>query len=304
MPPTARSRAAATETTGARRPWSAWFLIAPAALLLLGVTIYPLVYSLRLSVMKWELTAAIPPSFVGLQNYVDVLTDDPRFWSSVGKTFYLVVGGVLFELVLGIALAALVVRVGKGRTLLTALLLIPVMLAPVVVATQGVVIFNVQWGPLNYLLSLVGIEGPIWLGDQDIALNTILLTDIWQWTPFVIIIMSAGMQSLPPDVYEAAEVDGGSGWQIFRRITLPLLQPLIVVTALIRSMDIFKTFDYVYVLTGGGPGSSTETVSFYNFLQGLEFFSFGYAAAMSYVQLLIVSLIAMVLIRRMRRGLA
>lgn len=287
-----------------RRPRAAWLLVAPTALLLLAVSIYPLIYSLRISFFSWELTAAVPPAFIGLENYVRILTDDPRFWSSLSKTVYLVVGGVLIELVLGVALAALVVRCGKGRTLITALLLIPVMIAPVVVATQGIVIYNVQWGPLNYLLSLIGIDGPVWLGDRHIALRTIMLTDVWQWTPFVVVIMAAGMQSLPVDIYEAAEMDGGSAWRVFRHITLPLIQPLIVVTALIRSMDIFKTFDYVYVLTGGGPGSSTETVSLYNFLQGLEFFSFGYAAAMSYIQLIIISVFASVLIRRMRKGLA
>jgi multiple sugar transport system permease protein len=286
-----------------RRPRAAWLLVAPTALLLLAVSIYPLIYSLRLSFFKWELTAAVPPAFVGLENYVRILSDDTRFWSSLSKSFYLVAAGVIVELVLGIALASLVTRTGTWRAVITALLLIPVMIAPVVVATQGIVIYNVQWGPLNYLLSLIGIDGPVWLGDRNIALQTILLTDVWQWTPFVIVIMAAGMQSLPVDVFEAAEVDGGSGWQIFRNITLPLIQPLIVVTALIRSMDIFKTFDYVYVLTGGGPGSSTETLSFYNFLQGLEFFSFGYASAMSYIQLIIISVFASVLIRHMRKGL-
>lgn len=277
-------------------------MVLPATLTLLAITIYPLIYSLRISFFRYDLTAAGDPAFIGLENYRRLLFEDARFWSSLGRTGYLVVAGITIQVILGLALASLLTRLGRARPLVTSLTLIPVMMAPVVVATQGVVIYNAQYGPINYLLNRIGIPGLVWLGDPGIALQTILLTDVWQWTPFVALIMAAGMSSLPDELYEAAAVDGASPWQTFRRVTLPLLQPLIIVVILLRLMDIFKMFDYVYVMTRGGPGSATETLSYYNYLQGLQFFSFGYAAALSFAQIIILSVFATVLVRRMRKG--
>ncbi|HEX9598766.1 MAG TPA: sugar ABC transporter permease [Gaiellaceae bacterium] len=286
-----------------RAPLFAWLMVLPAVAVLLAVTVYPLIYSLRESFYRLELTYSPIPHWVGLQNYVDAFTNDPRFWPALGRSLYLVGFGVAIELVLGFALALALNRLGRPRTLVTALLLVPVMIAPVAVAIEGVVVFNESWGPLNYLLSLIGLNGPIWLGNRTVALKTILLADIWQWTPFVAIIVAAGLRTLPGEVYEAAAVDGASRWQTFRTLTLPLLQPLLIVTVLIRAMDIFKTFDTIFVMTGGGPGSATETASFYTYLQGLRFFSFGYAAAISYIQLIVISVAATILVRRIRKGL-
>lgn len=299
-PPDERPRGRSRE----RKPLIAWAMVLPASLTLFAITIYPLLYSLRISFYRYDLTAGGGPVFIGFDNYARLLFDDPRFWSALGRTTYLVATGVSIQLVLGIALASLFSRLGRARGLVTSLALIPVMMAPVVVATQGVVIYNAQYGPINYLLNRIGLPGLIWLGDRGVALQTILLTDVWQWTPFVALIMAAGMSALPQELYEAAAVDGASPWQVFRRITLPLLQPLIIVVVLLRLMDIFKTFDYVYVMTRGGPGSATETLSYYNYLQGLQFFSFGYAAAMSFAQIILLSIFATMLVRRMRREFA
>jgi multiple sugar transport system permease protein len=286
-----------------RAPLFAWLMVLPTVAVLLAVTVYPLVYSLRESFYRLELTFSPVATWVGFDNYVHAIRHDPRFWHALGRSFYLVVLGVGIELVLGLGLALLISRLGRLRSLVTALLLVPVMIAPVAVATEGIVVFNNSWGPLNYLLDQAGAHGPVWLGDRSVALYTILLADVWQWTPFVAIIMAAGLRTLPEDVYEAARVDGASRWGLFRTMTLPLLQPLIIVTVLLRAMDIFKTFDTVYVMTGGGPGDATETASFYTYLQGLRFFSFGYAAAVSYIQLAIISVVATLLVRRMRKGL-
>ncbi|MCC5947916.1 MAG: sugar ABC transporter permease [Nitriliruptoraceae bacterium] len=285
-------------------PAFAWWMVLPAALILFAITLYPLIYSLRISFFRYDLTAGVEPVFIGFENYRRLLFDDARFWGSLWRTLYLVVAGIGIQLVLGTFLASLLARLQRYRALITALVLVPVMMAPVVVAVQGMVVYNAQYGPLNYLLNRMGLPGLVWLGDRSIALQTILLTDVWQWTPFVAIILAAGMSSLPADLYEAAEVDGANRWQMFRRITLPLLQPLIIVVVLLRLMDIFKMFDYVYVLTRGGPGSATETLSYYNYLQGLQFFSFGYAAAMSFVQIIILSVVAALLVRRIRGGFA
>jgi multiple sugar transport system permease protein len=285
-------------------PLFAWLMVLPAVAVLLAVTVYPLIYSLRESFYRIELSFSSVQHWVGLQNYVNAFTNDPRFWPAMGRSFYLVGLGVAIELILGLGLALVLNRLGRARTLVTALLLVPVMIAPVAVAIEGVVIFNHSWGPLNYLLSRVGIDGPVWLGDRSVALDSILLADVWQWTPFVAIILAAGLRTLPEEQYEAAAVDGASRWQLLRTMTLPLLQPLIIVTVLIRAMDIFKTFDTIYVMTAGGPGSATETASFYTYLQGLQFFSFGYAAAISYIQLIVITVVATILVRRMRKGLA
>src|SRR6266536_1462106 len=215
-----------------RPPLFAWLMVLPAIVVLLAVTIYPLIYSLRESFYRLELSFSPAAHWVGLQNYVDAFTKDPRFWPAMGRSFYLVGFGVLIELVLGFGLALVLNRLGRARTIVTALLLVPVMIAPVAVST-----------------------------------------------------------------------DGATRWRLFTTMTLPLLQPLIIVTVLIRAMDIFKTFDTIYVMTGGGPGSSTETASFYTYLQGLQFFSFGYAAAISYIQLIVITVVATLLVRRMRKGL-
>jgi multiple sugar transport system permease protein len=292
--------------TRARRrvPLFGWLMALPAIVVLLAVTVYPLVYSLRKSFYRIELTFSPVPEFVGVHNYVDAIARDPRFWHAMERSLYLVGVGVTVELLLGLGLAHILNGIGRGRNVATALMLVPAMIAPVAVAIEGVVIFNDRWGPLNYVLKQSGVpHPPAWLADRSFALNTILLADIWQWTPFVAVIMLAGLRTLPGDVYEAAAVDGASRWQVLRTLTLPLLQPLIIVTVLIRAMDVFKTFDTVYVMTGGGPGDATETASFYTFLQGLRFFSFGYAAAISFIQLVIISIVATILIRRMRKGL-
>jgi multiple sugar transport system permease protein len=298
-----RAVALAARLPRPRAPLFAWMMVLPAVLVLLAVTVYPLIYSLRESFYRIELTFSPVPHWVGVQNYVDAFTKDPRFWPAMGRSAYLVALGVAIELALGFGLALVLNRLGRARTFVTALLLVPVMIAPVAVAIEGVVIFNASWGPLNYILSLVGLNGPIWLGDRSVALKTILLADVWQWTPFVAIILAAGLRTLSDETYEAAAVDGAGRWQLFRTMTLPLLQPLIIVTVLIRAMDIFKTFDTIYVMTGGGPGSATETASFYTYLQGLRFFSFGYAAAISYIQLIVIVVIATIFVRRMRKGL-
>src|SRR6266487_680444 len=285
-------------------PLFAWLMVLPAVLVLLAVTVYPLIYSLRESFYRIELTFSPVPHWVGIQNYVDAFAHDPRFWPALGRSLYLVGFGVAIELLLGFGLALVLNRLERSRTFVTALLLVPVMIAPVAVAIEGVVVFNNSWGPLNFLLAKIGLNGPVWLGDRSVALKTILLVDVWQWTPFVAIILAAGLRTLSDETYEAAAVDGAGRWQLFRTMTLPLLQPLIIVTVLIRAMDIFKTFDTIYVMTGGGPGSATETASFYTYLQGLQFFSFGYAAAISYIQLIVITVIATFLVRRMRKGLA
>jgi multiple sugar transport system permease protein len=290
-----------------RRRGVAILFVLPAALTLLAITIFPLIYELRLVFMSWELTTNAAPKFVGLQNLIDVLFHDERFWSSMRVTGTLIVGGVALQLTIGTGLALLLNRLGRWRAPLVSLFLIPVMIAPVVAGFQFRMIYHDQFGPLNYLIELLTFgqwRGFAWIADPKVALFSILMTDVWQWTPFLMLIVLAGLQSIPQELYEAAEVDGASPWQTFWRVTAPLLLPVMVIGILIRAMDSFKLFDIIYLVTGGGPGNVTETISYYTYLQGFKFFSLGYTAAMAFIQLIIITLIAQVFLRfqKQQRG--
>jgi multiple sugar transport system permease protein len=278
-----------------RRRRTAYLFVLPAAVILLAITIFPLIYELRLVFLSWELTTNAPPEFVGLQNLIRVLFQDSRFWSAMRVTGVIIVAGVAMELGIGTGLALLLNRLGRARTALVSLFLIPVMIAPVVAGFQFRMIYHDQFGPLNYIIEIVTAghwRGLAWIADPNVALFAIVMVDIWQWTPFLMLIVLAGLQSIPIELYEAAEVDGASAGQSFFRITLPLLLPVVIIGILIRAMDAFKLFDIVYLVTGGGPGDLTETISFYTYLQGFKFFSLGYTAAMAFVQLAIITLIA------------
>jgi multiple sugar transport system permease protein len=277
--------------------------VLPAILLLLAITIFPLIYTLRLTVFQLELTISTEEQFVGLQNFIRVF-QDPRFWNAMKNTMTLVVGGVGLQLVLGIGLALVLNQTGRVRPFLVSLILIPIMIAPVIAGFQFRMILNDQFGPLNYLLEVVTggrFRGLPWLADPNVSLWAIMVTDVWQWTPFMILIVLAGLQSIPVDLLEAAEVDGASGWQQFWNILLPLLLPVIIIGILVRFMDTFKLFDIVYQLTAGGPGSSTETIAYYTYLQGFKFFSMGYTAAMAFVQLVVITIVAQVFLRYQKR---
>ena len=278
-----------------RRRRTAYLFVLPAAVILLAITIFPLVYELRLVFVSWELTTNTPPEFVGFQNLIRVLFQDSRFWSAMRVTTVIIVAGVAMELGIGTSLALLLNRLGRVRTALVSLFLIPVMIAPVVAGFQFRTIYHDQFGPLNYIIEIVTAghwRGLAWIADPNVALFSIVMTDVWQWTPFLMLIVLAGLQSIPIELHEAAEVDGASAWQSFFRITMPMLLPVVIIGILIRVMDAFKLFDIVYLVTGGGPGNLTETISFYTYLQGFKFFSLGYTAAMAFIQLAIITLIA------------
>ena len=297
-------------TTARRSRLTPILMVLPAVAVLLAITVFPLVYTLRLTVLSWELTTGFPPRFVGLQNFARVLFQDPRFWNALMNTGILVGIGVGLQTVIGTGLALELNQLGRSRPVLLSLLLIPVMIAPVIAGFQFRMIYNDQFGPLNYLLDLMTggrFRGYAWLADPHVALGAVMFTDVWQWTPFMTLVVLAGLQSIPGELLEAAEVDGATGPQRLWRITLPLLLPVIVVGILVRVMDTFKLFDIVYQLTGGGPGSVTETIAYYTYLQGFKFFSLGYTSAMAFIQLLVITVVAQIFLRyqkRVRTGMA
>ncbi len=267
--------------------------VLPALVLLLAITIYPLIRTVILALSSQELTVSPDVTWAGLDNFVKILTADPRFWSAIQNTLYLVLVGVGTELVLGVGLALMLNEMGRTRSFWISLFLIPVMIAPVVAALQFKVILSESFGPINFFIkTLTGAEGPAWLADPHYALFSIMLIDVWQWTPFMLLISLAGLQSISVELLEAAEVDGATYWDSFWRVKLPLLLPVLVIGILIRVMDTFKTFDMVFLLTGGGPGNATETIAFYTYLNGFKFFSMGYTAAMAFIQLVVIIIVS------------
>lgn len=269
--------------------------VLPAAVTLLAITIFPLLYELRLAFMSWELAMGGSPRFVGLQNFIKILTQDARFWSSFRVTGILMVGGVAIQLVLGTGIALLLNRLRRWRSPMVSLFLIPVMIAPVVAGFQFRMIYHNQFGPLNYVIELLTFghwQGLAWIADPKVALFSVMMTDVWQWTPFLMLLVLAGLQSIPPGMYEAADIDGASSWQSFWHITVPLISSVVIVGVLIRVMDMFKLFDIIYLVTGGGPGDVTETISFYTYIKGFKAFSLGYTAAMAFLQLIVIIVIS------------
>ena len=263
-------------------------LVLPATLFLILFSIYPLIFSFRLVFFKWFLNKPNPPSFIGLSNIQNVLLDS-RFWNSLKVTLIILLIAVTIETLAGLFLSLLFRDKVYGKRIIISLLMIPIMISPMVIGIIWRFILNPEIGIANYILKMVGLQPLIWLGDIKYALSTIILIDIWQWTPFLFIIFLSGMQGISPNLYEAAEVDGASEWGLIRYITIPMLKPIMYIGILIRSIDSFKMFDLVYILTRGGPVNSTETASLYIYKTGFNFFNMGKASTMSYILLIIMT---------------
>jgi multiple sugar transport system permease protein len=276
-------------------------MVMPAVGLLFLVTIGPLLFSLGVSFTNLQFSSPQPMRWSGIDNYVTLLSKDSRFQNALWRTFILVSAGVVAQTVLGYVIASLLHNIRRGRTALLTTILVPSVISQVVAGWQGRMIFNASYGPLNDILARVGVKGPAWLASQQTALTSIFLTDTWQWTPFLALIILAALQSLPGDIVEAARLDGAHGWSMFSRVTLPLLIPVAGIGILLRGVDLFKTFDLVYILTQGGPGNTSETLTFYTYIQGFKFFNPSYASAMSFIELILVTIAAKLFLTFIRR---
>lgn len=274
--------------------------ILPAFLLLVVSQLYPLVQSLQLSFVDWTLARSPEPrGFVGLANYVRAL-GDPVFREAFALSCLIAIVATSIEIVLGLLVALCVVGEAKILRMTRTVFILPMVIAPVAVGTLWRMLLNGRSGPINYLLSLIGIQAPDWLGQPATAVASIIAIDVWQWTPYVMIVLVAALSTLPAEVYAAAAVDGSGRWQLFRFITLPLLTPAILLVFMFRLVDTFMILDTVYTTTFGGPGFSTHTLSFYIYQQGLRYYNLSYAAATSWL-LLLTSLTAVVVILFIRR---
>ncbi len=274
------------------------FLI-PAAAVLLLTSVFPLLYSLYLSTFQWNmLMPASEPKFIGFMNYVNAF-QNPEFTSSLRRSFVYVFSSVAIEFVLGMLIAFMVTAKIKGLPAFRVALLVPLMMTPVVAGVLWRFLLNPEYGVINYLDSVFGGSGgTTWLAETNLAFISIVMVEVWQQLPVVIFILAAGISSLPASIYESADIDGASGLQKFRYITFPLLQPVIAVVLLLRTMDCFKIFDVIYTLTYGGPGKATEVVSLFIYKEGLKYFQIGRATSMSWIFLIIVLIISFFFMRQ------
>jgi multiple sugar transport system permease protein len=262
------------------------FLI-PSMTVLAVILFYPLLYSIGLSFYNYYLP--VPRrTFVGLNNFTQILSDS-AFWDALGVTLRFTAAAVSVEFVLGVAIALLLDSRIPCRKTVNLVVLLPMTITPAVAGLLMRWMFESNWGVVNYFLSLAGLPGPGWTGDPRWALWSIILADVWQNTPFVILVIYAGLQSMPVEPVEAAMVDGASRGQTLRHVILPILRPLVLFVLIIRSMDAFRIFDQVFVMTGGGPGTTTQTITFYNYVMAFRMLQMGRASALGLITLLILS---------------
>ncbi len=253
------------------------------------ILFYPLAYSFGLSFYNYYLP--VPrATFVGLDNFRFILGDD-TFWEALGVTARFTGAAVAIEVVLGIAVALLLDSRIPCRRLVNIAVLLPMTITPAVAGLLMRWMFESNWGLVNYFLGLAGVRGPGWTGDPTWALWSIVLADVWQNTAFVILVVYAGLQSVPVEPLEAAMVDGASRAQTLAHVVFPFLRPLVLFVLIIRSMDAFRIFDQVFVMTGGGPGTTTQTITFYNYVMAFRQLRMGRASALGVITLLILSLV-------------
>ncbi|MFB1484381.1 carbohydrate ABC transporter permease [Corallococcus sp. RDP092CA] len=280
----------------ARERRQAYLLVAPAVVVLAVVALYPVLAAVWLSLHRFILVFG-ERRFTGLENYA-YLMGDARFWSALGNTAYFTAVAVAVELLLAVPLALLLNRAFPGRGLLRASVLVPWAIPTVVSARLWAWMFNPDYGLINRLLGGADIN---WLGAPGYALHAAILVDVWKTTPFVALLVLAGLQGIPEDLYKAARVDGASEWRQFRSITLPLLKPALLLAVLFRSLDAFRVFDAIYVLTEGGPANTTETLSIYAYKTLMRSGDFGYGSTLSVATFLGVVLLAVVWLRWLGR---
>jgi multiple sugar transport system permease protein len=263
-----------------------YFFLFPGLFVLIGILIFPIIFVVRLSLSGWN---SYNPGldFIGLENYIRLFTDDPRFWESFFRLSFLSVTTVILQYVIGFALAHMVWKDIKFKRFFRVLFLIPMMTTPVIMTVIWRTFFHESLGPVNDILSNFGFS-PKWLTDPVIAKFTVIIVEVWQWTPFMFLLLLAGLLSLPKEPFLAAAIDGASPVRKFIYVTFPLMAPISIGAIIIRLIEASKIMDTVYVLTSGGPGTSTETSSFYIFIKGLREFQMGYAASMSFTYLIIM----------------
>ncbi|MGW2143516.1 carbohydrate ABC transporter permease [Nonomuraea bangladeshensis] len=280
--------------------WLAVAFTSPALLLLLAMSVFPLLWALYLSFTDYSATRGGPAQFLWFENYTAILTS-PQVHQRALTTLIYVVGAVALQTVLGFTIAYLISRRMHGRGLLTTLFLVPMMLSPVVVGLFWRFMLDAQFGVINSMLGSLGLGQVEWLTRQRTALLSLVLVDTWQWTPFIMLIALAGLTAVPKYLYEAASIDRASEWFQFRTITLPLVWPLLLIAVLFRAIEAFRLFDLVYILTSGGPGVSTETLSFHVYKVAFLGFNTGTASAYGILMVIVVIVLTQLYLRYLNK---
>ncbi len=285
-----------TQRSKEKRHLGQYLVMLPALLFLAAVSIAPLIYSLVVGLQRYNLMNPDRRGYVGLRNF-QLILESPDFWNSLVVTFEFVIIAVSGELVLGLALALVLSRDVPGIGMFRSFLLVPLAMAPVVVGLLWRFMLNTEAGILNYAISALGFDRTDFLSNTTWAMPLIALVDVWQWSPFMFLILLAGIQALPHDPFEAAAIDGASTWQALTQITLPMLRYPILVAVLLRTIDAFRVYDLIYMMTRGGPVDATDTLSWSVYNDGFRTFNMGYASALSWVMLIIVTGIVTIFVR-------
>jgi len=274
--------------------------VLPALLVVGAVIIFPWVFTLWMSVREWQIGGL--ERFVGLDNYLR-LVSDARFWQSMGHTLSYTVLSVIAPMVLGTIAALIFDSKIPARGILRGIFVMPMMATPVAVALVWTMMYHPQLGVLNYLLSLGGIGPQEWIFNQSTVIPSLVAVETWQWTPLTMLIVLGGLASMPRDPFESAAIDGANGWQQFRYITLPMILPFIMVAMIIRSIDALKSFDIIYAMTQGGPGTASETINLYLYNVAFSYYDIGYASAIAVIFFIIIIAMSIALLALRQRTL-
>ena len=296
--PATPGAAAATPGVEQRRR-SYWVFILPAVLIVGAVILFPWVFTLWMSVNEWKVGES--RHFVGLANYAR-LAGDGRFLDALWRTLLYTALSVVAPIVLGTAAALIFNERLPGRGLLRGIFVMPMMATPVAIALVWTMMFNPQLGVLNYLLSLVGIGPQAWVFHPASVIPSLVMVETWQWTPLVMLIVLGGLAALPAEPYESADIDGASSWQKFRFITLPMVAPFLLLAAMIRTVDALKSFDIIYAITQGGPGTASETINLYLYSVAFAYYDVGYGSAIAVVFFVLIVLLSLVLLHLRQRS--
>jgi multiple sugar transport system permease protein len=293
----------ARRRVGPRR-WAPYVLVFPSVVVLLGIMIYPIAYGVYLSLFEYRMTQSLNWMFVGLGNYRRLFVQTPEFLNSIFVTLQFTLLTVTAELAIGLSLALLLNMDFPFRTLFRTLVLLPLMVPPLVSGLLWRVMYENQFGVISYFIRSLGAEPPVFLGDRLLALPAVVATEVWRATPFMTLVLLAALQAVPHELHEAAQVDGAGRVSRFRFISLPLILPVLLVALLFRTVDVLRTFDLVYLLTQGGPGSRTEVIGMYIYRVGFVNFNMGITSASAMVLFALTLIVCVVYLRLVVRGQA
>ena len=272
--------------------------VIPTIVFLILINIFPLFYSLILSFADYSAISGKSPDFIGIQNYREIL-HDPHIWESLYITMKYVIISVCGQLVVGFGIAMLLNRAIPFKGTITTLLMLPMMMSMAIVGLFWKLLYSPSWGIINYLL---GLGEFVWISNPKMALFAIAITDIWMWSPFVMLLSLAGLSAIPQHLYEASAIDRASRWFTFRRITLPLVTPLLLIAVIFRTMEAFKTFDLAFIMTGGGPGTATEIISIKLYNMAFPQWQTGKSCALAYILLIMIIGISNIYIKYLNKA--